>query len=228
MTSGAPRAASLARWWVALYTRSAPLDAAADRQAEVASDLFEHVAAAGVPAAPKRRIGWEIAGRLVRGVPADLTWRVEVEQAPGRLRWHLRHPTTVYAMALLVQVPLGLTADASRRGVNGWSAAGVLGLSAVTGYAVVLGFGLVSLAYLRPSVAGLRRTDSRRVRAFLVGAMSFLWALAGIWRFVLGPLSGVSTLAWVLFGVALVAYLLSIVARAIGWLSRVDLRKIPS
>ena len=159
MTSGRPRIAGLASWWVDVYTRTAPVDEAADRRGEVESDLHEQAAAAAARGTPARRVSWEIAGRMVRGMPADLAWRVEVEQAPGRLRWHLQHPATVYATALLVLIPLGLVADGTRtRGdVHRWSAAGALGLAALVGCAVVVAFGLVSLAYLRPSLGALRR-----------------------------------------------------------------------
>ncbi len=230
MTSGRPRSAGLAAWWVDVYTRTAPVDEAADRRGEVESDLHEQAAAAAARGTPARRVSWEIAGRLVRGMPADLAWRVEVEQAPGRLRWHLQHPATVYAAALLVLIPLGLVADGTRtRGdVHRWSAAGALGLAALVGCAVVVAFGLVSLAYLRPSLGALRRVGARRVRPFLVCVMSFLWALAGVWRFVPNELSTVSALAWGFFGVALVAYLLAITVQAVVWLLRVDLRKVSS
>jgi hypothetical protein len=61
----------LALWWVDRYTRGLAPDTRADRRAEVASDVWEHRAAAGD--------AWSthlhIASRCLRGIPADLTWR---------------------------------------------------------------------------------------------------------------------------------------------------------
>ncbi|MFC9559325.1 hypothetical protein [Agromyces sp. NPDC056965] len=58
--------------WGRWYTRDLPEDVAADRLAELESDVFEERAAAG--GAPT--VGRSIVGRAIRGVPADLAWRV--------------------------------------------------------------------------------------------------------------------------------------------------------
>jgi hypothetical protein len=213
-------------WWVGLYTRAAPADAAAGRYAEVQSDLHEQATTALADGVPRAQLNREIVGRVVRGVPADLAWRLDSELAPGRLRWHLQHPTTVHTLALLVLVPLALTADRMREHVDRWTAAGAVGLAAVVGCAGVVGFSMVSFAHLRPGSTGW--TSGRAVRAFLVGAMSFCWALSGVWRFVPTPLAEVSTVAWVGFGAALLAYLVARAAQLTCRIARLDVRKISS
>lgn len=61
----------LARWWVDRYTRGLDPGLRDDRRAELASDLWEHRAAAGDGLATELAI----LSRCLRGVPADLTWR---------------------------------------------------------------------------------------------------------------------------------------------------------
>jgi len=57
--------------WGRWYTRDLPGDIAADRIAELESDVFEERAAAGSDPG----VGSSILWRAVRGVPADLAWR---------------------------------------------------------------------------------------------------------------------------------------------------------
>lgn len=61
----------LARWWVGLYTRGLPQGLRDERRGEVASDVWEHRAAAGDRWATQLAI----VSRCLRGVPADLSWR---------------------------------------------------------------------------------------------------------------------------------------------------------
>ncbi|KRC61370.1 hypothetical protein ASE14_10815 [Agromyces sp. Root81] len=57
--------------WGRWYTSDLPEDVAADRLAELESDVFEERAAATGDAG----VGGSIVWRAIRGVPADLTWR---------------------------------------------------------------------------------------------------------------------------------------------------------
>jgi hypothetical protein len=58
--------------WARWYTRDLPDAIGADRLAELESDLFEERAAAdGAPG-----VGRSILGRAVRGIPADIAWRL--------------------------------------------------------------------------------------------------------------------------------------------------------
>jgi hypothetical protein len=70
------RSATLVRRWVALYTAGLPADIRDARREEIAADLWsqaqeaERLGAAGTPAS-------DVLGRLVFGLWADITWRLE-------------------------------------------------------------------------------------------------------------------------------------------------------
>ena len=70
----------LVHFWVALYTLGVPEPSRTDRRAEIESDVWEHELAAGSTMHTERAI----AGRCVRGAPADLGWRLA--QRTGRRR----------------------------------------------------------------------------------------------------------------------------------------------
>jgi hypothetical protein len=66
---------ALARAWVSLYTRGLPAELRDRRREEIASDLWEqrHDERSRRPSLA----GVDVLGRVVRGVPADLSWRLE-------------------------------------------------------------------------------------------------------------------------------------------------------
>ena len=63
------------RTWVRLYTHGLRPGLCEARRAELESDLWEHTRAAGE--GPSATTAFEIAARLVVGIPADLSWRVK-------------------------------------------------------------------------------------------------------------------------------------------------------
>ena len=73
MTTG--RSATLVRRWVALYTHGLPVDVRDARREEIAADLWSqaHDAARVDPSAPAD----DVLGRLLFGLWADITWRLE-------------------------------------------------------------------------------------------------------------------------------------------------------
>jgi len=77
-------AAGLTRSWVRVYTRGVSPDLRERRQAEIESDLWEHESAAREAGAPLGAVALEFLGRLVLGVPADLSWRLEHRGAGRR------------------------------------------------------------------------------------------------------------------------------------------------
>ncbi|MBM7832647.1 hypothetical protein JOE59_003352 [Agromyces cerinus] len=133
--------------WGRWYTRDLPEEVAADRLAELESDVFEERAAAGDAAGAGR----SIVGRAIRGVPADLAWRV------ARLRGAsltaprgtfplvlpaLAHVATAMLLAwgvlIVVRVGAGML-DGSWVGAWDLVAAGVVGLGlALIGSALTL------------------------------------------------------------------------------------------
>jgi hypothetical protein len=80
----AERVADLVGRWVRLYTRNLPAPVAERRIAEIDADLHDHVAHERAGGAKEWRIGLGIAGRMVRGLPADASWRTQMSS---------RHPT---------------------------------------------------------------------------------------------------------------------------------------
>jgi hypothetical protein len=68
---------SFAEHWVGCYTRGLPRESRADRRDEIASDVYEQVAAHG----DHRGVRLAIVGRTLRGGPGDLMWRLEEGRA---------------------------------------------------------------------------------------------------------------------------------------------------
>jgi hypothetical protein len=87
--------------WARSYTAGLPDDIAAERRAELESDLWEQ------QHDPDHRSGVEVIGRLLFGVPADLLWRVETRYHLGGLM----HGTAIIVtrvVAALVALIAGL------------------------------------------------------------------------------------------------------------------------
>ncbi len=78
--------------WVGLYTRGLPVDVAADRRAEIESDLWDEAAVADW-LGDASTLGRQRASRLIRGMPADVAWRMEQRgrrtRAPWRTTMHI-------------------------------------------------------------------------------------------------------------------------------------------
>ena len=124
-------------WWGRLYTRAAPPAEAADRQAEVASDMYEQLAAARAARAARGGAGGApgVLGRAARGVPA-----------PGRPQWHLAHPGTVLGGSVLLLLPLDLIEDVARERGDVACARMVGGATGLLSALVVAFVGLLELA----------------------------------------------------------------------------------
>lgn len=115
--------------WTAWYTRGLPLEISQSRRDEVASDLWEH----GRDAAAAGR-GWlhydlDVLGRVLSGIPADLTWRQGIlrshpRPAKGDLMASHRR-TTVAFVATVVLAAIGIQ--------GGLAALIVLGTGAANG-----------------------------------------------------------------------------------------------
>lgn len=227
MTTGRPWGVRLALWWAGAYTATAPAQDARDRRAEVAADVADQVRAAGVE---DRVVSRQIAGRVLRGVGADVLWRLSVERSPGRARWHLDHPATLLGTLAVVLTPAILLGDRLRTEATvrpGWA------LLLVHSAEVVLSAAILAIAATavlrrivdRPHVPDEpRRTllDSVRRRAGLL--ICVCWAAAALWRFVPGLLGGLAAVAWAAFGLSLAVWA---VAAACGWALRRVERRIP-
>jgi hypothetical protein len=76
--NGAPASWSrrAVRGWTQLYTAGAHSAARDARRAQIDSDLWEHAADAQALGRTSRGLAFEVAGRMVRGIPADIAWRL--------------------------------------------------------------------------------------------------------------------------------------------------------
>lgn len=216
MTPQRPRGARLACWWVTAYTATAPPQDAADRRAEIAADVVDQLRTGG------HGLSRRIAGRVLRGVAADLLWRLSVERAPGRAGWHLAHPATLLGALTALLVPLVLVGDALRRpAADPWGRAlGLVDAGVVLLSAAVLSVAITALLRRltdrsRGRGTGPRRSVLRTARHWAAMALCVAWALAALWRFVPGPWAQVAAVAWAVFGFALVAWLAAAVGAGI-------------
>jgi hypothetical protein len=90
------RVARLVAVWVRLYTYRLPPAVARRRIEELDADLHDHIAHERAAGTSERRIAGSLAARMVRGLPADVSWR-------GRMM-----PVSFIRSALRVAVPTTL------------------------------------------------------------------------------------------------------------------------
>src|SRR5262245_14295191 len=125
-------ASRLARVWTSLYTLGMPAGLRDVRQSEIDSDLWEYVHD------PDRARDLVAAGhvliRLIRGVPDDVLWRIELMDLRSRRRrttlWVMTVAATLTISALWVRsavTPGELPAlPASPRTIQVWLAGGIM------------------------------------------------------------------------------------------------------
>ncbi len=228
MTARPNRPPRLVAWWVERYTATAPEPDGADRRAEVHSDLHEQLAAADRSGVALRRAAMAIGGRTLRGVPADIAWRLGTEMRPGRLEWHLAHPSVLLGFLLVLLVPTSTMLDAAQGGATWLAPASVVLVPLLS----ILGCCALGFAAVAAGRFLLRRSarPGARGRGWLRRAavcwMSPSWAAAGLWRFDAEPLEAVAALAWAGFGVAFLVYAVAIVGPLCARF--LDLGKLPS
>jgi hypothetical protein len=70
-------AVTLVRLWTRVFTLGLPPTVRAWRRAEIESDLWEQDH-------DRPASAWEMLGRLFRGIPADVLWRIEEESMRSR------------------------------------------------------------------------------------------------------------------------------------------------
>lgn len=108
MTAGATRLGiMLLRRWVRFYTRELPPAIAAQRQAQIESDLWEQLHDSGTRAG-----SLDILLRLAGGMRDDLRWREE-QMEPGELRKWITFTLGASAVAALLLMGLMTIAAAS-------------------------------------------------------------------------------------------------------------------
>lgn len=104
------RAARLARWWVALYTRGLPRPIAERRASEISGDIADQIEFERSAGVGERRIAFALLSRSARGALADLSWRRERLGGRRRRRPLLRAAAAVLCVTgLLLLIPLVAT-----------------------------------------------------------------------------------------------------------------------
>ena len=164
MTTGPAWGDQAARWWVGHYTQAVDDAVAGRRRDELESDLYDHRRFAGSTPAQQ----WDVLGRVLWGIPADLSWR---RAALASTRRHdtgavpviLRRTTTIVLVALAAfEVLAGIsvvTADGA-----GWS------------YAIpqFVAAGLIAVGLAQRDSAP-QRAAALFIVATLVPVVSFYW-----------------------------------------------------
>jgi hypothetical protein len=104
------------RAWTALYTRGLPSDVRGERRDEIDCDLWEHQRLADFEREPVTDTAAAILLRLIMGVPADMTWRLEAganaRSGKGTQMndsWIMRGVLLAALLVALVPVGLGLS-----------------------------------------------------------------------------------------------------------------------
>lgn len=152
------RVAALVARWVRFYTRDLPSSVAARRVDEIAADVYDHMAHDRAVGTSDRRIAISILSRMVRGIPADMTWRDQhASETTDRLPAH-GGPMFTQKVAFRTAVVVGLGAMLAL--VWGVAAMGLIGAEGDPFdllYIAVLAVGIVGSAVVRFEPAGMVR-----------------------------------------------------------------------
>ena len=110
------RMAGVVARWVRWYTSNLPAEVARRRVEELDADLHDHIAHERAAGTSERRIAGSLAARMVRGLPADVSWRWRM--APMSIaRSALRVALLTVLVLLVPLVAMQLTDEVA------WSAA---------------------------------------------------------------------------------------------------------
>ena len=99
------RAAQVVARWVRLYTRNLPAAVAERRIDEIDADVQDHIVHERARGTDEPRIARGIAGRMLRGVAADLTWRVSNPKERRKMS-RTSYIRVAIVTALVLLVPL--------------------------------------------------------------------------------------------------------------------------
>jgi hypothetical protein len=118
------RVAGLVALWVRLYTYRLPPAVGRRRIEELDADLHDHIAHERAAGTSERRIAGSLAARMLRGLPADVSWRGRMMPLGlARSAVRIALPTTLVLLVPLVGMQLSAGFDWS---VADFVVAGVL------------------------------------------------------------------------------------------------------
>ena len=127
------RIAAVVSLWARLYTRRLPEQEARRRIGELRADLHDHIAHERAQGTAERRIVGSLAARMLRGMPADLSWRRETsrrhlaqEDHAMRFTHSVARVAVVTVLLLLIPLALMLVGEGTDWGVFDFIFAGAL------------------------------------------------------------------------------------------------------
>lgn len=115
-------AADVARCWARIYMVGLPEQFRERRWQELESDLYEHEIDGFRQQSSPAAVGLEITGRVVRGMPSDLTWRLQLEAPPMELKIPFERITGILLLALVILIPVSSSISGYDTAREGWEA----------------------------------------------------------------------------------------------------------
>ncbi|MEX2158776.1 MAG: hypothetical protein WEB04_05165 [Dehalococcoidia bacterium] len=115
-------ASRVARGWTAAYTLGLAAQVRDARRAEIASDVWEHHRDIVTEERPMWRFFGSVFGRIVRGAPADVLWRVNVEGPKMDIKIPFERIVggLLLAMVVLLMITTSISGyDTGREGFDG-------------------------------------------------------------------------------------------------------------
>ena len=110
----------LARQWARIYTMGLPTEIKTARLDEIDSDLWEQTQDASLVSRQSNSVTKQMLGRMLFGMPDDLSWRIECSKESGRgdymymARYLIRPRTYINLVAVLISMavllPVGIAA----------------------------------------------------------------------------------------------------------------------
>jgi hypothetical protein len=190
-------AARLTRAWVSAYTRGVPAESRERRRGEIDSDLWEQSHDDREQGRASAQTSLEITVRLMLGMPADLSWRLE-HASPKRSATRLYQGSRAMlqtASRYVMPVLIGLLAAGSLAMAFAIPIDGDIGgLAPRLMYGIVLGVAglLLAVGLFELKRKPLAASVAIGVGAILVGGLT--------WWSMLTPAAALIILAWIFLG----------------------------
>ncbi|QFU88270.1 hypothetical protein [Amycolatopsis sp. YIM 10] len=165
------RTAALVRRWARFYTRGLPAPVAERRIAELDADLHDHLAYERAARTGGTRIALGLLSRMIRGLPADLSWRGQHLQD--------RFPTVEEAMKKqknAYRSAVGVALAAALILLWGMGAVGVIGVEGDR--ADLMYFGVLAVGVAGAFVARFRPAGMARALVATAAAQALVTAIA--------------------------------------------------
>jgi hypothetical protein len=114
-------AASAARLWLRVYTLGVAAELRERREDQLHSDLWEHQADRLDAGVAPSMVGLEVLGRMVRGMPADLLWRFQLEGPKMDIKIPFERATGLLLLLLVVLIPVSTAISGYDTGRDAWA-----------------------------------------------------------------------------------------------------------